>query len=278
MINNPYYSYKAKIEELIEENTHVRTFIVSPDEEQPLDVYNPIPGQFAIWDLPGIGEAPFSYSSQLDNKASFTIHKVGTFTQKVFSLKSGDSIRLRGPYGNGFPMDKLKGKDLMFIMGGIGAAPLRGLLHAVLQNREEYGRICILHGARNIHEMLYKNEFIEYIDNPDIHCVLTVDDVSPEDNWDYNQGVVTTIFDQVDEKMNFENTYALICGPPIMYKYVIQELQKLSIADDHIIMTLERRMKCGIGKCGHCIIDEKYTCVDGPVFNYAEAKKLREMI
>ena len=176
-------------------------------------------------------------------------------------------------------MERLVDKDLIFIMGGIGAAPLRGVLHHVLEFSDSYGKICVLHGAKTPGDMIFKEEFLGLAGNETVRCLLTVDNIIGDANWDHGVGVVTDLFnnhryDDIDPS----NTIALICGPPIMYKFVIHELEKLKIPEDQIIMTLERRMKCGIGKCGHCAIDGVYSCVDGPVFTFWDAKFTKNMI
>ena len=281
-VNNPYLAHEALIKKIIVETAYVKTFVMETIEGQYNPAFDFNPGQFAIWSLPGIGEAPFSYSCHGDsenNEMQFTIHKVGSVTNAIFNYQVGDKIEIRGPYGNGFPMERLVGNDLIFIMGGIGAAPLRGVLHHVLEFSESYGKICVLHGARTPQDMLFKEEFLGLAGHQTIKCLLSVDSITDEDNWDYNVGVVTTLFDQYrKEELDPTRTIAMICGPPIMYKFVLQELEKLNIPQDHILMTLERRMKCGIGKCGHCVIDGVYSCVDGPVFTYWDAKSLNDMI
>ena len=280
---NPYKSEVVRIKKIIDETAHVKTYVIEPFDGTSASVFDFIPGQFAMWSLPGVGEAPFSYSGHGKDpevkEIQFTIHKTGKITTAIFKLKEGDLINMRGPYGNGFPFEKMKDMDLIFVMGGIGAAPLRGVLHYVLENAQDYGHICVLHGARSPNEMLFKQEFFKLVEHDTVTCMLTVDSTTGDEGWAHNTGVVTKLFDQYEtEHKDPMNTAALICGPPVMYKYVMQELITLGVPQDQIYITLERRMKCGVGKCGHCVIDYIYACVEGPVFTHWDAKSITEMI
>ncbi len=281
-VDNPYLAHETRIKKIIDETAHVKTFVMENIDGQYNPAFDFIPGQFAIWSLPGIGEAPFSYSCHGDSEnkeMQFTIHKIGSVTSAIFKYQVGDIVEIRGPYGNGFPMDSLIDKDLIFIMGGIGAAPLRGVLHHVLEFSESYGNICVLHGAKTPQDMVFKEEFLGLAGHETVRCLLTVDNIPEDDSWEHSVGVVTDLFNQNRyDDIDPSKTIAMICGPPIMYKFVIMELEKLNIPQDQILMTLERRMKCGIGKCGHCAIDGEYACTDGPVFNYWDAKSTKEMI
>ncbi len=257
----------------------VRFFQTVPTEEyKHLDLeYKP--GQFMMLSLFGAGEAPFSITSSPTRKGlvEFAIRKTGKVTNKIFTLVDGDLVGLRGPFGNGFPIEKMKGKDIVIVAGGLGAAPLRSLLLYILDNRENFGRFIYLYGSRNVDEMLYTRDFLEMLDSDQIELFITVD----KDNSGYEdkieEGMVTNLFRHVKD-IDPENTFACVCGPPIMYKYVVQELLKYNLPKHQILLSLERRMKCGIGKCGHCIIDYIYTCIDGPVFTYWDVIHMRELI
>lgn len=281
-VDNPYLAHEARIKEIIDEALNVKTFVMETVDDNYNPAFDFIPGQFAIWSLPGIGEAPFSYSNHCDSEnkeMKFTIHKIGSVTNAIFKYQVGDKVEIRGPYGNGFPMDRLVDKDLIFIMGGIGAAPLRGVLHHVLKFSESYGKICVLHGARTPQDMIFKEELHALTAHETVRCMLTVDMIPEDNNWTHGVGVVTDLFNHNKfDDIDPSNTIAMICGPPIMYNFVIMELEKLNIPQDQILMTLERRMKCGIGKCGHCVINGKYSCTDGPVFSYWDAKSIKDMI
>ncbi len=237
------------------------------------------PGQFAIMSLPGVGEAVFSISSPPTRTdfIEFGVRKVGSFTEALFNLKVGDIVNLRGPYGDGFDMESLGGKDLIIVSGGLGAIPLRSVLLYVEDRREEFNQVFFLNGARSPADMLYRDDIIAMAQRGIIESHLSVDK-DDTGEWPYNEGVVTTLFPKIVDRVVSEKTTAIICGPPIMYKYVIQELLKLKIPKDQILMTLERRMKCGQGHCGHCAIGGRYTCLEGPVFTYYDVQHIKELI
>jgi sulfhydrogenase subunit gamma (sulfur reductase) len=279
-IENPFQPRLATIIDIKDEAPNVRTFRIAFNDKKE---YNFLPGQFAIWSIPGVGEAPFSYSSSphIKDYLDFTILKTGRLTSLLFQKQIGDKIGLRGSYGNGFPIKKFKGKDLLFIMGGIGAAPLKGVLDYVLYHRKYFNKITVLHGARTPELMLFKEYFHELIESNLIECFLTVDSLKEgqKKNWTHNVGVVTTLIEKIPEKHWSDNkTMVMICGPPIMYKFVIKSLEKYHIPQNHIFMTLERRMRCGLGFCGHCAIDYVYTCIEGPVFTLWDARYMKELI
>ena len=236
------------------------------------------PGQFAMVSVLGAGEAPFCLSSTPSRPGmlEFCIQKKGTLTDALFRLKENDIIGVRGPYGNGFPVRDMEGKDVLIVMGGLGVAPLRSVLLYCLDNRDLFHRVILLHGARTPSDMIFRDEFLALKEREDLECLLTVD-LDDSGTWSENIGVVTTLFPKLDE-IDPSNTYGLVCGPPVMYKFVIKEFIKLNIPKDRILMTLERRMKCGVGKCGHCAIDYIYTCIDGPVFTYWDVIHMRELI
>lgn len=237
------------------------------------------PGQFAEVSIPGIGEAPFSISSSPTKKGSIemVIRKVGKVTDALHMLKPGDTVGIRGPFGTAFPMDECKGKDLLFIAGGIGLVPLRSAIHYALDNRADYGKITILFGCTDPSKRLFIDELAQWQKQKDILFMETVDRTT-SDRWEGNVGVITTLFPKVKDQIAVGSTTAFIVGPPVMYKFVIIELRKLGFADKDIIVSLERRMKCGVGKCGHCQIDGVYVCQDGPVFTLASISHLVEAL
>ncbi|MEA3287741.1 MAG: FAD/NAD(P)-binding protein [Candidatus Marinimicrobia bacterium] len=232
------------------------------------------PGQFVEVSAFGIGEAPISISSAPHNNGRFElcIRQVGVLTNVLKKYEAGDSLGIRGPYGKGFPIEKLLGKDILIIAGGIGLVPLRSLINYVLDNRTDFGRLIILYGAKTPNELLFKEEIAEWIARDDVEFHVTVD--QGDENWTGNTGVITTLIPGLD--LNLNTTIAAITGPPIMYKFVIMSLKSKQLADDQIYVSLERRMKCGVGKCGHCQINGVYCCQEGPVFNYADIKPLEE--
>ncbi len=251
-------------------------------QARPADADNAMfdykPGQFVMMSVMGEGEAPFCISSTPSRPGmlEFCIRKMGTVTGTLFGLKENQTIGVRGPYGNGFPMDKMEGKDIMIVAGGMGAAPLRSLLLNVLDNRDKFGRLIYLHGAKAPGEMLFLDEFMQLRDRDDLDLLMSVDK-DDTGKWPLKTGVVTTLFKDLGP-IDAKNTYAAVCGPPIMYKFVMQEVVKLGIPKHQILMTLERRMKCGVGKCGHCAIEYLYTCIDGPVFSWWDVLHMKELI
>lgn len=275
---NPYKPEPARIIRAYDLTDDVRFFQVRFADMDLALSFKYEAGQFAMISVLGAGEAPFSISSTPSRPGllEFCIRKTGVVTDAIFRLKENDLIGVRGPYGTGFPIEMMKGRDILFVMGGLGAAPLRSVLLYCLDDRDHFGRISVLHGAKRPAEMIFRDEFLHLKKRSDLDCYLSVDK-DDTGEWTENTGVVTTLFPKVKTIVP-ENTAAVVCGPPIMYKFVINELIKLNIPKDQILMTLERRMKCGVGKCGHCAIDYIYTCIDGPVFTYWDVLHMRELI
>jgi len=276
--DNPFLPEPARIVRTYYLTEDVKFFQVRIVDMEKAHSFNYRPGQFAMISVVGAGEAPFSISSTPSRPGllEFCIRKAGTVTNALFRMKENDLIGFRGPYGNSFPVEKMKDKDIIIVVGGLGAAPLRSVLLYSLDNRDQFRRISLLHGAKKPAEMIFREEFFALKQREDLECHLVVDE-DDTGTWTENIGVVTTLFSLLKE-IDPVNTYALVCGPPVMYKFVIKELVKLNIPKDQILMTLERRMKCGIGKCGHCAIDYIYTCLDGPVFTYWDVIHMRELI
>lgn len=236
------------------------------------------PGQFIMMSLPGVGEAPFSLSSTPSRPGilEMGIRRTGKLTRSLFNLRDNDEVFIRGPYGNGFKLEPMQERDIIIVAGGLGVIPLRSILYYVLDNRDHFDELYFLYGARNPDEFLFKNEFFQLQQRSDIDCFYSVDK-DPTGNWPENVGLVTTLFKDLPH-IDPKTTTAVICGPPVMYKFVIKELLKLKIPKNMIQMTLERRMRCGVGKCGHCVLDHLYTCLDGPVFTYWDTLHFRELI
>lgn len=235
-----------------------------------------MPGQFVNVSIMGIGEAPISVSSSPTKKGSFELclRNIGNVTGNLHKLGINDKVGIRGPFGRGFPYKKMAYKDVLFVVGGLGLIPARSLINYILDNREQYNRVIILYGCKNPDELLYVEELKQWTNRDDIEFHITVDKANSA--WQGNVGVITTLFSKI--KINALNTAAVIVGPPIMYKFVILELLSRSLLHDNIFMSLERRMKCGVGKCGHCQINGIYVCQEGPVFSYKEAINLEEAI
>jgi sulfite reductase subunit B len=234
------------------------------------------PGQFVEVSIPGIGESPISISSSPTRGEVFqlAIRNVGSVTNAVHKLKEGQLVGIRGPFGNGFPIDSLKGKDLLLIAGGIGLFPLRSLIQYVMDKREIYGRIMLLLGARSSAERMFVEDLDTWRRSPSIEYMETLD--KGDQTWTGNVGVITTLIPKV--RIDAKNSVAVVVGPPVMYRFVINELKKLGLADEHIVLSLERRMKCGVGKCGHCQINGVYVCQEGPVFTLEQLRGLREAV
>ncbi len=263
----------------VEKQTENETFF-----ELELDDGKPLghdPGQFVEVSVFGIGEAPFGIASAPNDTPRFDIvvRKVGDVTSKLVNMKPGDKLGIRGPLGNGFDMESFEGKHLIFASGGTGVIPMRSLIQYVTkkENRKKYKDITILHGCKEPSQLLFPHEVGDWKDCPDVECTLTVDQCPDGECWEGNVGLITTLFSKIKlDKYDSENTIAVVIGPPVMYKFVIKCLQTLGIPDSNIWVSLERRMKCGVGKCGHCQINGVYCCKEGPVFNYEKIKELPE--
>jgi len=234
------------------------------------------PGQFVEVSIFGIGEMPISISSSPTKKGSFelAVRNVGDVTNALHELTPGADVGIRGPFGNGFPVDSFKGKDILIVAGGIGLFPLRSLINYILDKRNEFGRLMILSGSRTPQERIFVNELEKWHKRQDVELLETVD--TRDESWTKNVGVVTTLFPRVN--IDHENTFAITVGPPVMYRFVVTACKRKGIPDGQIMMSLERRMKCGVGKCGHCQINGVYICQEGPVFTYTEIQKLEEAI
>jgi len=235
------------------------------------------PGQFVEVSLLGVGEAPISISSspsRSNGTFELCVRRAGDLTAVLHSLGPGDVIGVRGPFGRGFPIERFRGKDMLFAPGGLGLAPLRSLINQVLDERGNFGRVVILYGAKHPSELLFTDELARWAARDDVEVHLTVD--RGDENWKGNVGVVTTLFPKID--VYARNTVAVTVGPPVMYRFVLMELLGKGIPEGNIWLSLERRMKCGVGKCGHCQINHLYTCQAGPSFSYAEIKHLEEAL
>ena len=233
------------------------------------------PGQCAMLSIPGVGEAMFSITSSPTNKEfmEFSIKKCGCLTDWLHRMEVGQQITIRGPYGNAFPVDTdLKGQSILFIAGGIGLAPLRSVINYVRDNRADYGKVAIVYGSRSKDDLVDYPEIVnEWCQEAGIDVYLTIDNA--QEGWDGHVGFVPNYVSEI----GFDpNTYgrSLVCGPPIMIKFVLQALDKLGFDHKQVYTTMELRMKCGVGKCGRCNIGHKYVCKDGPVFRYDELGEL----
>jgi len=272
-INNPYLPYPVRIDEIITEteDKNIKTFklvFLNPADEKRFSYKA---GQFAELSLAGKGEIPIGIASSPSEKGylMFTINKVGLVTTTLHCMKLGDIMGIRGPLGNSYPWDILKGKNLVIIGGGFAFTTLRSAIVYMLDpvNRPNFKEIHVIYGARSPGMLLYRDELSAWESRDDINMHITVDSTD-DPNWKYNVGFVPTITEQKAPQGN-DDTYAIICGPPIMIKFTQPVLDKLGYCYDKIIMSLEMRMKCGIGICGRCNIGKEFVCKDGPVFTLA---------
>ena len=272
MVNNPYLPAMATIQEVIQETPNIMTFRVTLNDPKIKESFTFEPGQVGQLSAFGIGESTFVINSSPTRMdyLQFSVMRTGEVTEKLHTLSAGDQIGVRAPLGNHFPYEDMKGKDIVFVGGGIGMAPLRTLLYYMLDNRKDYGKITLLYGARSPVDMAYQYELPEWLERDDLDTHLTID--AEYEGWEYNVGLIPNVLLDIAPKP--ENTVAITCGPPIMIKFTVQALAKLGFKDEQIVTTLEKRMKCGVGICGRCNIGTSYVCQDGPVYTYDQLKKL----
>ncbi len=249
----------------------VKTFrVLTPDGKKP---FLHKPGQCAMLSVPGVGEAMFSITSSPTNTEymEFSIKKCGCLTNWLHALEVGQQLTIRGPYGNGFPVDtELKGKNLLFIAGGIGLAPLRSVINYCRHYRERYGTIDIVYGSRSKDDLVDYQEIInEWCETEGVNVHLTID--REQEGWDGHVGFVPNYVKELNPDIS---KTVLMCGPPIMIKFTLAGLKELGFKDTQVYTTMELRMKCGIGKCGRCNIGNKYVCKDGPVFRFDQLGEL----
>jgi NAD(P)H-flavin reductase len=251
-----------------------RFFEVRLDSGKPL---GHMPGQFVEVSIAGVGEAPISVSSPPSGKSfELVVRKTGRLTTVLHGLGPGSKIGIRGPFGTRFPVDDpaLGGRDVLFVCGGIGLVPVRSAIRYVLQRRQDYGEVAILYGTKTPADRLFVSELAEWAGRADVKFLETVD--RADETWTGNVGVITTLIPKV--RIVPGRTVAIVCGPPVMYKFVIMSLYQANLPATDVFISLERRMKCGVGKCGHCQINGLYTCLHGPVFRYAEVQDVQEAV
>jgi len=277
---NPYIPYKVRIESVTVENDDkdLKTFRFSFVDKADETAFSHQCGQFAMLHVPGAGEIPIGIASSPLDKGyvEFTVKRypTGSVTTVLHDLSEGDTMGVRGPLGNSFPLDGLRGKNLLIVGGGFAFTTLRAAIRYLLHDsvRKNYANITIIYGARSPGELLYKNELAEWQKRPDVATHITVD--KGDASWKGREGFVPTVVSQV--KPSSENAACIVCGPPIMLKFTMPPLLELGFAPDAIITSQERKMSCGIGKCGRCNIGSKYVCKDGPVFTYAQMMEMEE--
>ncbi len=275
--NELYLPTKAYIREIVQFTEKEKFFELEMENGKSL---NHQPGQFVLLSIFGIGEAAISISSppSFGNRFDIVVRAVGDVTNKLHTLDVGDFVFIRGPFGHGFDKNiqrEMEGKHVLFIAGGIGYVPLRSLINFTLKQKEHYAKISILYGCKSPEDRMYKDE-LDYISTigGNVELLETVD--SADKSWLKNTGVITSLIPMV--KFHPENTIAVVCGPPVMYKFVIKALNDQGLSNENIYVSLERRMKCGVGKCGHCQLDDIYVCQDGPVFRFSDIEEKEEAL
>jgi sulfhydrogenase subunit gamma (sulfur reductase) len=269
---NIYLPSIATVTEVRPETPDISTYVVTFDEPKLRDSFVYLPGQFAELSVFGVGECPIGIASSPTWKGylEFCVRAVGTVTNAIHDLEVGDKLGVRGPLGNSWPTTEIEDKDLLFIGGGIGLPPLRSLIQYVLDNRERYGAVQIIYGARSPQDLVYKEELKQWAERSDVELDVTVD--VGDDTWDGPVGFVPPFLKEINPSP--ENRVAFTCGPLIMIKLVVEALEEMGYADADIVTTLEMKMKCGVGKCGRCNIGDKYICRDGPVFTFEQLREI----
>jgi NAD(P)H-flavin reductase len=254
--------------------TGIKLFQVSLDDVEAMQSFDYQPGQFAEVSAFGVGESPFGITSTpaRSEAIEFAVNRVGTVTDALHRLDTGDKIGLRGPLGNSFPMQQFRGQNVVVLGGGIGGAPLRPVIQTILDNRSDYGKLSIFWAARSPDLLVFTDEYDEWQAAPDTELHLTVDQATPD--WPHMEGLITTLVEKVQPSA--DNAISITCGPPIMIKFAMMTLSKLGFSSQQNWVTLEAKMKCGIGKCGRCNMGEKFVCLDGPVFRFDQVEQFLE--
>jgi len=274
MTDNIYMPYLMRIERITYEAPDVRTFMLKFVNEEDEKVFSFKAGQFGEYSVYGVGESTFCIASSPTRKGYIecTFRQTGKVTNALAGCEEGSIIGFRGPYGNTFPVDEWKGKNLLFIAGGIALPPMRCVIWNALDLRENFKNVTIIYGARSVKDLVYKHELDEWKARKDVKLITTVDPGGETPDWKGEIGFVPTIVEK--NAPSSDNTIAIVCGPPVMIKYTFPVLTRLGFGDKNIFTTLENRMKCGFGKCGRCNVGKVYVCKDGPVFTLAQLKEL----
>jgi sulfhydrogenase subunit gamma (sulfur reductase) len=275
-MKNPYLPLPTRVEKIVieTEDKNIKTFCVKFLNDEDASNFNYLPGQFAQLSVLGEGEAPFGIASSPTQPGGleFTVNKAGVLTTALHNLEEGEIIGIRGPLGNCFPLEELEGKDTIIIGGGFAFTTLRSLINYILykENRSRFGNVVVIYGARSPGLLLYRDELEKWEGRTDLDLHLTVD--RAEEDWQRKVGVVPNILKEIAPSP--ENAYAVVCGPPIMIKFTLPVLRELGFLPERIVLSLEMKMKCGIGMCGRCNIGNQYVCKDGPIFTLAQLDEL----
>ena len=268
-----YLPQLATVQDVSQMNVTEKYLRLRMDEGQ----FDYVPGQFVEVSVAGVGEAPITISSSPTQTSGFelVVRRIGNVTNAIHELKPGDRLGIRGPLGQGiYPAEEAKSGDVVFICGGLGMAPQRSFIKYVLDNRQDYGHVTILQGTKEYDQRLFPSEMKAWEKLDGVQVLETIDE--PDERWTGHVGVVTTLIPKIE--CDLKSATVLVCGPPVMYKFVLMAIEEYHVPHDRIFLNLERKMKCGVGKCGHCQINNVYVCMDGPVFRYSDLASLPEAI
>lgn len=275
---NPYQPAPARVMRVQELVADVRLFDLRFSDPGLARRFTWRPGQFVELSVLGVGEAPFSLPSAPTRPGALqlAIRRAGVLTNYLFDhLREGDEVGLRGPLGHGFPVERFVDQDVLLVAGGLGMVPIRGLLQYLIDLRDSFGRVILLYGSRSPEQVLFREELETLVRRRDAEILLSVDGANGQP-WRAHEGFVTELIDEIDFDVN--RTVAAACGPPVFYRFLLDKLVSMGFGKDRIFLSLERRMECGIGKCGHCAVGYTFTCLHGPVFSYWDALNLPELI
>ena len=268
--------FKAEITNIIRLTEMEKLFQIRISNREERERFTFQPGQFVMLELPGYGEVPISISCSPSTRGSLElcIRKAGVVTGALHKARRGARVGIRGPFGTYFPMEQMKGSDVFLIAGGLGLAPLRSPVFSVIENRCDYEKVHIIYGAKRLDQLLFDYQYEEWhrIDDIDLQVIVE----QPDESWTGPVGMITDLFDGIADVS--DQTYAIVCGPPVMFKFVCERLSRMGVQMQRMFVSLERRMHCGMGKCCRCNIGSTYTCVDGPVFDYWSVLNLKEAI
>ena len=268
--------FKAEISNVVSLTETEKLFHLYILDKQERDAFTFLPGQFVMLEVPGFGEVPISISDSPTRSRliELVIREAGLVTGVLHRAKPGAKVGIRGPFGSHFPMEKMKGHNVLLIAGGLGIAPLRAPIFHVTENRAEYEDVHLLYGTREPQQMIFRYQYEQWRDiyGLDLHFIVE----KPDETWDGEVGMITQLLDGLPVEM--DKTWAIVCGPPVMFKYVCNKLNGMGLPMHRMFVSLERRMHCGMGKCCRCNVGSTYTCIDGPVFDYWAVQNLKEAI